>query len=247
MGNLSSGSSRCNNINGYDFYGQFQSQWNDVQGSSKELESWLDPNGNSPSYNDGRDPCYNDLIIQNRLFYPAGNYQSSNSVTIQAGNTITASNVTIPSNSEYHFTAGTRIYLKSGFQVKNGSYFTASITPCSQIARKNGIDIRESLKNTTIQHDLDPVAVKEYLSIYPNPFNHKTMIEFSVQQKDNISILFYDIYGTKIYTLTENFTYENGIYQINFDSNLAQLSAGVYFCTIITSTYSQTKKIIITR
>lgn len=77
---------------------------------------------------------------------------------------------------------------------------------------------------------------------YPNPFNPETSITFSVPKKENVEIKIYSITGQEIMTLT-NKIYERGDYRVTM--NGTNLSSGVYFYKLVTSSFSDTKRMML--
>jgi choice-of-anchor B domain-containing protein len=79
---------------------------------------------------------------------------------------------------------------------------------------------------------------------YPNPFNPSTTIKYSLPKGTHVSLKVYDIVGKEAATLVEG--YENaGAHSINFDAS--RLSSGVYFYTLSTNEYSETKRMTLVR
>jgi N-acetylmuramoyl-L-alanine amidase len=77
---------------------------------------------------------------------------------------------------------------------------------------------------------------------YPNPFNPNTQIKFSVPQTTNVKVLVTDLLGREVATLVnDNLTAGN--YSVNFDA--INLSSGVYFYTLITDNFKQSRKMIL--
>lgn len=75
---------------------------------------------------------------------------------------------------------------------------------------------------------------------YPNPFNPSTTIRFSLAEpSQDVSIKIYDILGNEITTLL-NGSLESGIHEVNF--NAENLASGIYFYTLKTDTYFESKK-----
>ena len=82
---------------------------------------------------------------------------------------------------------------------------------------------------------------------YPNPFNPMTKINYSIPEKAFVSISVYDIHGRMLKTMV-NQNQETGKYFIDWNSkNEHGLSvpAGMYFYTIKTKSFKQTKKMIL--
>jgi len=77
---------------------------------------------------------------------------------------------------------------------------------------------------------------------FPNPFNPSTQIKFSVPEAANVKIIVTDILGREIVTLV-NDNLNAGNYTVNFDAEA--LSSGVYFYTLITDDFKQSKKMIL--
>ena len=79
---------------------------------------------------------------------------------------------------------------------------------------------------------------------YPNPFNPATTIKFHLPKSDFVSLKVYDISGKLVKTLmSENKS--AGYYYINFDASM--LSSGIYFYTLSSSSYTQTKRMIVVK
>jgi len=251
IGDLSYGTSDCDNVDGIDRYGKLRKQWSDIGGSDKRLKDWLDPNDNDPNEIDGRDPCFDNLLIQNRTFYPANEYQPFNKVTIQASNSITTSgSVIIKNGSEYHFTAGTQITLEPGFETELGAEFTASIASCTQLAnnhRIGNLNQEQEVGNDSIYKiglpDYFIPTLENSIRNFPNPFNNKTTIEYSLKTDEQVNIFITNIYGDIIYSVSQNIFHIKGIYQIDLNTGL--WASGTYFYSIQTPSYSQTQKMIL--
>lgn len=77
---------------------------------------------------------------------------------------------------------------------------------------------------------------------YPNPFNPSTIIKYSITDKQFVTLKVYDFLGNEISTLVSEIK-SAGNYEIGFNASL--LSAGVYYYTIITDNFVQTKKMIL--
>lgn len=77
---------------------------------------------------------------------------------------------------------------------------------------------------------------------FPNPFNPSTLIRFSIPVASNVKIIVSDILGREITTLV-NDNLNAGNYSVNFYAH--NISSGVYFYTIITDNFKQSKKMIL--
>jgi len=86
------------------------------------------------------------------------------------------------------------------------------------------------------------------LQNYPNPFNPITAIEFIIKTHLNasqhINLSIYNILGKKVNTLV-NQKQKPGKYKILFDAS--NLSSGVYYYTLKTGEFNETKKMVLIR
>lgn len=74
---------------------------------------------------------------------------------------------------------------------------------------------------------------------YPNPFNPTTNIRFTLSQPSNVVISVYNILGRKVDQLYSGFK-STGNHTITFDAS--QLSGGIYFYELKTSSFAERKK-----
>ncbi|MCJ7555073.1 MAG: T9SS type A sorting domain-containing protein, partial [Ignavibacteriaceae bacterium] len=79
---------------------------------------------------------------------------------------------------------------------------------------------------------------------YPNPFNPSTLIRYSLKKEELVSIEIYNILGQRVDELVKEVKSE-GIHQIVFNSS--NLPSGVYFYSIRTQNFTDTKKMILLR
>jgi hypothetical protein len=74
---------------------------------------------------------------------------------------------------------------------------------------------------------------------YPNPFNPSTSIKYQMPQDGFVTIKVFDILGNEVTTLV-NEAKEAGNHIVEFDAS--EISSGIYFYTIQTGNFTQTKK-----
>ncbi|MBN8571426.1 MAG: T9SS type A sorting domain-containing protein, partial [Ignavibacteria bacterium] len=77
---------------------------------------------------------------------------------------------------------------------------------------------------------------------YPNPFNPKTNIKFSIPNSGFVSIKVYDAVGKEIKELVGEYR-GAGNHVVTFDG--INVSSGVYFYRIETNGFTDTKKMIL--
>lgn len=106
---------------------------------------------------------------------------------------------------------------------------------------------------TTKATYFSPVEVKEdsenpkiyfLAQNFPNPFNPTTTINFSIEKNDFVSLSVTDISGRVIKRLVNNNLTE-GNHSVKFEAS--NLSSGIYFYNLKTSTFSETKKMLLLR
>ncbi|MCL4279869.1 MAG: T9SS type A sorting domain-containing protein, partial [Ignavibacteriaceae bacterium] len=77
---------------------------------------------------------------------------------------------------------------------------------------------------------------------YPNPFNPTTTISYSIKSPGLVSLKVYDILGTEVASLV-NENQEAGNYSVEF--NAYNLTSGIYFYTLTSGNFVETKKLIL--
>ena len=79
---------------------------------------------------------------------------------------------------------------------------------------------------------------------YPNPFNPATVIGYRLAFSGNVSLKVYDSLGREVATLVDE--YENaGIHNSQFSILNSQLASGIYFYTLRTEGFVDTKKMLL--
>jgi hypothetical protein len=86
-----------------------------------------------------------------------------------------------------------------------------------------------------------PAEYKLYNN-YPNPFNPTTNIKYQITKNKFTTLRIYDILGREIFTLV-NEIQNAGTYEVQFNSN--ELSGGIYFYTIRSGDFTDTKKMLL--
>lgn len=79
---------------------------------------------------------------------------------------------------------------------------------------------------------------------YPNPFNPSTRIDFSITRKDFVSLKIFNSQGKEVTELVKN-DLAPGSYSYEF--NAASLSTGIYFYTLRTGDFTETKKMLLVK
>jgi hypothetical protein len=173
-------------------------------------------------------------------------FDNSGSVTKYAGNILEG---TINVQSEFGYNPS-KIYLAIGQYATEDNGLLIKQVP---IGNNNG-DIES---NEFYQFDYTlPVTVKNELTPknyainqnFPNPFNPSTIISWELPQRTHVVISVYDILGNKITNLI-NEEKEAGYHNITFNTNNldtgVNLVSGIYFYSLHTGNYTETKKMIL--
>jgi hypothetical protein len=86
-----------------------------------------------------------------------------------------------------------------------------------------------------------PVSYVLYQN-YPNPFNPVTKIRFDIPKTDLVILNIFDVLGREVWQLV-NEQLDPGTYEV--DWNAANYPSGIYYYTIKTTAFSQTKKMVL--
>ena len=84
----------------------------------------------------------------------------------------------------------------------------------------------------------------ELLQNYPNPFNPSTTIVYRLSKPSLVKIILYDILGREVKDLFVG-SQNSGEYNFRFDAE--GLASGIYFYKLEAGTFSQTKKMILSK
>jgi hypothetical protein len=79
---------------------------------------------------------------------------------------------------------------------------------------------------------------------YPNPFNPTTNIKFSIPNDGNVSLKIYDALGNEVSSFVNGFI-KAGSYNAEIDAN--SWASGVYFYTLKTNEFNETKKMVLVK
>lgn len=99
-----------------------------------------------------------------------------------------------------------------------------------------------SEENIGLSIDNNTLPTKFELSVYPNPFNPKTVIRYQLPVSSIATLQIYDITGRLVETLIHGKT-TAGIQTTTW--NASGFPSGVYFVQIITGNYSSTQKVLL--
>lgn len=144
-----------------------------------------------------------------------------------------SSNLGVNWTIQYTAAAGTYWHISAG---KAGVGFWA-------VRSNGGISYRQPI--TSIENINSETPDKYSLSQnYPNPFNPRTKIRYQISKNSFVSLKVYDLTGREINILA-NDNQPPGTYEVTFDGS--SFSSGVYYYTLTTDNYRETKKMILVK
>ncbi len=91
------------------------------------------------------------------------------------------------------------------------------------------------------QGEIEPFLIRQN---YPNPFNPLTSITIEMIEEAFVEIIVYNLVGSELERLHEGYL-SKGIHSFSFDGT--QLPSGIYLYTVSTTSFSQTKKMILAK
>ena len=133
------------------------------------------------------------------------------------------------------------------------------------IAAQRALTELEAIQNKTPRVRLAIELLHHYLSIadqrveetkllpnYPNPFNPDTWIPYQLSEGATVTVKIYDVTGSLVRTIQVGhkpvgyyLTRERAVYWDGRNQNREPVSNGVYFYTLNTDTYTQTRRMVI--
>jgi hypothetical protein len=84
----------------------------------------------------------------------------------------------------------------------------------------------------------------ELSSVYPNPFNPSTTINFTVTDNIDLSLVIYDMKGRVVETLI-NGNMNPGVYNVNW--NAKDIASGIYFARLSSASNEQIQKLMLVK
>ena len=115
---------------------------------------------------------------------------------------------------------------------------------CKEITKAAGATLLKAIFLGPLSTNEDKISVPlsfELYQNYPNPFNPVTTISWKMPS-GSVSVKVYNVLGSEIITLVNEYKVA-GIHKVEFNSS--NLPGGVYFYSLRTDSYSETKKMIL--
>jgi hypothetical protein len=79
---------------------------------------------------------------------------------------------------------------------------------------------------------------------YPNPFNPSTMISYDVSKTSHVKLMVFDVLGRELETLVDELK-PAGSYNVTWNAN--RYSSGLYFCKLVTDSYTGIIKMVLVK
>jgi hypothetical protein len=95
---------------------------------------------------------------------------------------------------------------------------------------------------TSVENENNIVNGFNLLQNYPNPFNPSTTIKYEIPVRSFVTLKVFDILGNEVVVLVDEMK-ETGSYEVKFDGR--ELSSGIYFYTLTSGNFMETKKLIL--
>lgn len=92
-----------------------------------------------------------------------------------------------------------------------------------------------------IETSNDPIPTKFSIKNYPNPFNPQTTIRIDVPKDAIVSVRIYDLLGREVYSVSGYQT--AGTHELKFDGS--NFASGMYFYSVETNGFKETKKMVL--
>ncbi len=102
------------------------------------------------------------------------------------------------------------------------------------------------LAATNIEGEITLPAGFELSQNYPNPFNPSTTINYKLPISGYVTLKVYDVLGNEVATLVNEFQ-QPGNYSSHFSNLKSCLTSGIYYYTLRTGNYTETKKMILVK
>jgi lysyl endopeptidase len=256
IGQLCCGTASCDNPDGYDHFGRFDISWYGGGTSSTRLKDWLDPDNSGVEVLDG-------IHLPNCQWGDI--YDNGDNFTIRAYDVLKVGSSDIPapyvveSGATIIHKAGKEIHILPCTQILSGAEYRAFIQEldCDEVVY---LSEREDEYSTScgsyslfLSDDEEPIEVTSVRMIndyslfhnIPNPFSGITEIKYSLPSPNPVVIQIYNAIGMQVAELVNSPMQNAGEYSVTFDAK--DLPDGVYFYTMRTPGFTETKQMILMR
>ena len=109
------------------------------------------------------------------------------------------------------------------------------------------VNIFKNTSSTSIKKKIELINEYELKNNYPNPFNPKTIIGFTLKHNGKVKLEIFDVNGRSVSTLINGYL-NYGSYECEWDAchgGSATLSSGVYFYRLEINGFSDCKSMVL--
>jgi hypothetical protein len=97
---------------------------------------------------------------------------------------------------------------------------------------------------TSVEEDFNPVSFN--LSVYPNPFNPSTTIQYNIPEMSKVDFKIYDVLGREVWSFTEDEKLA-GTYKLKWNGVNdfgSRVSSGIYILRVTAGKYNKSHKMV---
>jgi hypothetical protein len=156
-------------------------------------------------------------------------------------------------NTTDNWTSGTSVTVPLSYVIPGSVVEGNSVMNIFVYRGGGNVAVDQEVQQTRMQSITMPVGIPNSNEVadkfsldqnYPNPFNPTTNIRFSIPSDQNVSLKFYNAMGQEVSTYVDDFL-KAGVYNAEFDAS--NLSSGIYFYTLKTANFVETKKMMLVK
>lgn len=187
--------------------------------------------------------CVNDNIVINGTIY---NIDNPTGIETLEGVTSSGCDSTVNVNLNFEEILETNIsdtIQQGDSYIFGDTSFTSTGIYIDTLSSVNSCDSIVKLDLTVlIVNSVSTIEKPILLSCFPNPFNDRLVIEFELNQSENVTIEIIDIYGRVVASLLEHQEKQTGLHQLIW--NAQEAFSGIYFCRLKTKNKIKLAKVV---
>lgn len=173
---------------------------------------------------------------------PGATFDQGADIVISAGEDIEVSpEVTIPSNVQLRIGLPidcNTVLMPEDEQAIRQNFCTTATYKQQRFASK------QAEQDVEVEEPTTGASYTELYDASPNPFGNYTLLRYSIGQPGKVELFVTDALGQRIATLVDS-QQGRGTFDVSFVGN--DIPAGVYYYTLRTDTFIQTKKVVLMR
>lgn len=144
--------------------------------------------------------------------------------------------------------AGVEVILETGFIAEEGSDFEAIIDTCEtpqQLITIYNEDFGEINQITSFDDKITRIGQSVDFSIFPNPSNERSYVNFELPQAISIRLSVLDLNGNQVLNLAQEQVLDKGSYSYEVDSS--RLPSGIYIISMVYGKERMFKKMVVNK